>query len=660
MPLDDLFSGPRPRRRGPDTGFDGLFSGEGGYRDRVRSQSPMARHLAAQGRDGDSLVAHINPAEADMLKRAGGRGTINPRTGMLEFAPELVYQDGTYTWNDGSAVQTADSGADYGGTGTTSDRRTPRAMSAGGNPEAADSEAYANRGTEAAPSGGQATGATNPAYASLYGSVERDPSGAVGSWVRDQIAQDPSQANAYGMDWNKATGWTDADYARRAAEMGMEPSAEERQAEREAQQRTFEEASARANSGANKPWQQSGGIYGDAPSRNRASAGGSGGGGTDRNNNGVIEGTEAPGTVVNPDGTITFPGGYTKGALEDPYTTPGKSVYQVNPGIQGAPPSYAWGSAPGGALPAGAWPETFMDPIRGVTTYNAAPPPNANGQWLNPQFLPWDVRNGGTGDPYVPWTPEWAAQQALEGNGYAFDALVGAGYDPAKYIPGYNPGMAGSLKAGQGTNTSGLSNMAGYDRGWKAEGFYQTKDGVWQTMEGVLVIPQGNGLFLDTMFGKLRNQQGIFVNPDGSPIITEYNAGYPQGSSDPWRVFGSSAANAMMGPYAGVDLGSLNDGNNTPIRGTYGGGTPTPISGANVRDIRGNVWSGNPTPQSMGGGPTGPASGGGDSGGGPQTPDPVNPQPIGGSGAPVYVPYIPAPNRRGGYASGFGIDELFI
>lgn len=42
--------------------------------------------MAAQGRDGDSLIAHINPREAAILKAIGGRGSINPKTGALEFA----------------------------------------------------------------------------------------------------------------------------------------------------------------------------------------------------------------------------------------------------------------------------------------------------------------------------------------------------------------------------------------------------------------------------------------------------------------------------------------------------------------------------------------------------------------------------------------------
>lgn len=45
----------------------------------------MAQTLGAMGRGNDSLVAHITPEEAMLLKQRGGAGTINPRTGLLEF-----------------------------------------------------------------------------------------------------------------------------------------------------------------------------------------------------------------------------------------------------------------------------------------------------------------------------------------------------------------------------------------------------------------------------------------------------------------------------------------------------------------------------------------------------------------------------------------------
>lgn len=45
----------------------------------------IAQNLQAMGRNGDSILAHIMPEEAALLKRMGGAGTINPKTGLPEF-----------------------------------------------------------------------------------------------------------------------------------------------------------------------------------------------------------------------------------------------------------------------------------------------------------------------------------------------------------------------------------------------------------------------------------------------------------------------------------------------------------------------------------------------------------------------------------------------
>lgn len=45
----------------------------------------MAQYLASKGRRGDTMLAHITPQEAAMLRRMGGSGTINPDTGLPEF-----------------------------------------------------------------------------------------------------------------------------------------------------------------------------------------------------------------------------------------------------------------------------------------------------------------------------------------------------------------------------------------------------------------------------------------------------------------------------------------------------------------------------------------------------------------------------------------------
>jgi len=43
------------------------------------------KNLASQGRGGDTMLAHINPQEAQLLKSKGGTGTINPNTGLPEY-----------------------------------------------------------------------------------------------------------------------------------------------------------------------------------------------------------------------------------------------------------------------------------------------------------------------------------------------------------------------------------------------------------------------------------------------------------------------------------------------------------------------------------------------------------------------------------------------
>lgn len=60
-----------------------MIAGSRGMGD-ARSMGEMLRRM---GRRGDTMLAHITPEEADMLMQAGGAGTINPDTGLPEFAP---------------------------------------------------------------------------------------------------------------------------------------------------------------------------------------------------------------------------------------------------------------------------------------------------------------------------------------------------------------------------------------------------------------------------------------------------------------------------------------------------------------------------------------------------------------------------------------------
>jgi hypothetical protein len=51
----------------------------------------LAQLLRSKGRGKDSILAHINPQEAALLKRAGGSGEPNPETGLPEFQEEFDY-----------------------------------------------------------------------------------------------------------------------------------------------------------------------------------------------------------------------------------------------------------------------------------------------------------------------------------------------------------------------------------------------------------------------------------------------------------------------------------------------------------------------------------------------------------------------------------------
>lgn len=56
-----------------------------GMQERTKQKGFAKGGLASMGRHGDTMLAHINPREAAMLKRMGGAGTINPKTGYPEY-----------------------------------------------------------------------------------------------------------------------------------------------------------------------------------------------------------------------------------------------------------------------------------------------------------------------------------------------------------------------------------------------------------------------------------------------------------------------------------------------------------------------------------------------------------------------------------------------
>ncbi len=58
----------------------------------IAELKPIAKAIASYGRNGDTMLAHITPAEARMLRRRGGSGTINPDTGLPEFFVKKLWK----------------------------------------------------------------------------------------------------------------------------------------------------------------------------------------------------------------------------------------------------------------------------------------------------------------------------------------------------------------------------------------------------------------------------------------------------------------------------------------------------------------------------------------------------------------------------------------
>jgi hypothetical protein len=83
----------------------------------------IASMLQGKGRGKDTILAHITPREAEILKAAGGSGTTNPETGLLEFQEvdsfegepyTTVYEPPSYDIGFGPDVYEAPGGGQFG------------------------------------------------------------------------------------------------------------------------------------------------------------------------------------------------------------------------------------------------------------------------------------------------------------------------------------------------------------------------------------------------------------------------------------------------------------------------------------------------------------------------------------------------------------------
>lgn len=76
-----------------------------------------AARLAEAGRRGDKVIAHITPEEAALLKARGGSGTVNPRTGLLEFFEGSTAADSHGSNSSGMSGEGYGGGSAYGSDG---------------------------------------------------------------------------------------------------------------------------------------------------------------------------------------------------------------------------------------------------------------------------------------------------------------------------------------------------------------------------------------------------------------------------------------------------------------------------------------------------------------------------------------------------------------
>ena len=71
-----------------DNQYGGAYNTPANYRyaeEGMKFSPKELKKISKAGRNGDTMLAHINPQEAQMLKAMGGSGTINPYTGLREY-----------------------------------------------------------------------------------------------------------------------------------------------------------------------------------------------------------------------------------------------------------------------------------------------------------------------------------------------------------------------------------------------------------------------------------------------------------------------------------------------------------------------------------------------------------------------------------------------
>ena len=110
--------------------LSGLFRPDG-YASRGMRLSQLLS-MRRQGRRGDSMLSHVNPREAAVLRQMGGSGGMNPNTGLREFAPASKDKSGGSIGGTGGGVASKGTGAKSSGVGTVGSAGMSRSTKTGG------------------------------------------------------------------------------------------------------------------------------------------------------------------------------------------------------------------------------------------------------------------------------------------------------------------------------------------------------------------------------------------------------------------------------------------------------------------------------------------------------------------------------------------------
>lgn len=74
-----------------------------------------AKKIEKMGQKGDTILAHINEEEAQLLKARGGAGKRHPKTGLLQFYDgSSEYGGGDFSGYEGADFSGSSGGTDYG------------------------------------------------------------------------------------------------------------------------------------------------------------------------------------------------------------------------------------------------------------------------------------------------------------------------------------------------------------------------------------------------------------------------------------------------------------------------------------------------------------------------------------------------------------------